>query len=197
MKLNYLKHINKIRKRYLKKPINNLDIKKPDWLNGKENILNEIYDFPLNLLKNSNINYGCILQANTLLFDKSDNRDCPATFITSDSEYINNNPEILYTLAEEIYQYKNTELGFVPQYLKKIVESIQNEHDFSRFKNEIEFDSDNVVTVYIVTIMVIRKHLPTSYLNKKIYPLITNFESSETAMILPHKYWTVEIKKYL
>ncbi len=196
MKLNYIKHINKIRKKYLRNPIKKLDIKRPQWLIGEENILNEIYDSPMKILENSNINYGCILQANSLLFDKNDNHDCPATFITSDSEYISNNPEILCSLADDIYKYKNVELDFVPQYLKKVVESIKNEHDFRRYKNEIEFENGNIVTIYIITIMVIREHLPGSYLNKKIYPLITNFKFSETAMILPYKYWTLGIKKY-
>lgn len=178
-------------------PIRKIDAKKPNWLIGNDNVLNEIYDNPMKLLKDSNINYGCILQGNTLLFDKNDKRDCPATFITSDSEYINNNPEILCSLADDIYQYKNTDLEEVPQYLKNIVACIQDEHDFRRYKNEIQFEDGNIATVYIITLMVIRKHLPEGYLDKRTYPLITNFESSDTCIILPYKYWTGKVKKYL
>ena len=88
MKLNYIDQLNKMRRRYRIFPIRKIDAKKPNWLIGNDNVLNEIYDNPMKLLKDSNINYGCILQANTLLFDKNDKQDCPATFITSDSEYI-------------------------------------------------------------------------------------------------------------
>ncbi len=195
MKLDYIKELNKMRKKYLKYPIKKFDAIKPNWLIDKDNVLNDIYDNTLAILENSNINYGCILQANTLLFDKKDKQDCPATFITSNSEYINNNPEILCSLADDIYQYKESEIEFVPQNLKKIVECIQNEHDFRRYKNEIEFENGNIVTIYIVTLIVIRKHIHKGYLRKRIYPLITNFEKTESAMILPHKYWTRKVKK--
>lgn len=197
MKINYIKHLNKMRNKYLFSQIIKLDIIKPKWLMNQENILNEIYDKPYNLLRNPVINYGCIIQANTLLFDKNDNHDCPATFITSDSEYINKQPEILESLANDIYKYKNTELGFVPDNLKSIVRCIQDEHDFKEYVNKIEFKDGNVANVYIISIMVIRKHLPKGYLNKRIYPLITNYKSSVTALILPCKYWTIGIKKYL
>ncbi len=196
MKLNNLKHLNIMRKRYFKFPIKKLDIIKPEWLMELVNNLNEIYDDPENLLKKCNINYGCIIQANTLLFDKKDKHDCPATFVTSDSEYINNNPEILKSIASDIYQYKNTELGFVPDVLKEIVKCIQDEYDYNGYKIEINLEDGSVANLYFYTIMVFRKYLPKGYLDKRIYPLITNCNKSHTAMILPSKYWTMKIKKY-
>ena len=195
--LNYTEQLGKMRKKYSRSPMTSLSADKPSWLIGSDDPMNYIYDNTSTFLADTKINYGCIIQANELLFDKNDKHDCPATFITSDSEYVNNNPELLLYLADDIYAYKHTEIGFVPQHLKSVVESIQDEHDRNRFVNKINFKDGNSASVYIITMMVFRNHLPKSYLTKRIYPLLTNFEKSKTAMILPQKYWTWEIKKNL
>ncbi len=195
-KLNYMKEIEKMRKKYARNPVVELGIAKPEWLNNEADLLNEIYDDTSVFLRNSKINYGCIIQANTILFDKKDKRDCPATFITTDSDYINSSPEILQSVANEIYQYKNTDIDLVPERLRRIVEYIQDEYERGRFSNQIEFEDGNIANLYVITMMVMRKHIPKGYLTKNIYPLITNFENSNTAMILPKKYWTFKVRKY-
>ena len=196
-KIVYIDELIEMRKKYSKKPIMNMTLQKPDWLVDKKDAMNEIYDNTTSFFSNASINYGYILQANTLLFSKDNNYDCPANILTTDSDYVNENPRILYDMAQEIYRYKDTEIFFVPDHLKNIVECIQKETDRKSFSTQIVFKDGHVGNIYMLSVMVMRKYIPNGYLDRSLYPLLTNFNAGRTAMILPEQYWTRKAKKLL
>ena len=189
--------LNHMRKKYFKKPIKTMDLIKPNWLVGRIDSLNEIYDNTVSFFKNANIHYGYVVQANTFLFSKDNEHDCPAQFVTTDSDYINKNPSILYEIGRGIFEYKDTELCFVPDNMKDIVECIQKETDRKSFSIKVVFEDKYEANIYMISAMVVRKYIPNGYLDRSLYPLLTNFNGKITAMILPKKYWTRKAKKLL
>jgi hypothetical protein len=140
------------------------------------------------LLKQGIVVWGCLVQANNLLF-KPGKCDHPAVIVCSPDPIFYSDLSELAKIARELYDLKNKKLDH-PEMSDLIIfaESITNEMDCP-FNVEIPKYLTLNKLVYFTSIMVCRKHLPDGYLKSGWFPMLLAPDKTPAAMILPSRYW--------
>lgn len=133
-----------------------------------------------NVIKNGDIYYACVVEANLKLFAPSKfvHQVLPAVVVYSLDEFYNKNPFELKNIAKTLYAERHNNI-------------LKNETNY--FSNiKITNDGLKDKNVYMTTIMAYRKHLPWGGLpsSNLIVPVIANPNSSTSVFILDSKYWT-------
>ncbi|QAA32618.1 hypothetical protein [Clostridium manihotivorum] len=163
---------------------------KPSWL--KTNVkdkLNLIYLDLGVLYKEGKIVYGCLVQANTTLFEKGNN-DSPAAIIYSPDNYFDGNFDKLRKMASVLYSYKGVDDA--PKNIKEFTDAITDE--YKRIMNlKLPYEFTEGRDVYYTTIMVHRNHIPDGYLKKGCFPILIAPYRSKATIILPSRYWSDEM----
>lgn len=181
--------IQKMRGEFEQNRPNKLRLHRPWWMFVDEE-LSKIYADKEVLLKRGKIYYSCILQANVKLFQKFPPFDYPAQIVYSTAPIIDENPLLLRETIEKIYSYKYSNEK-PPVELREIVQNIRNEKDRTAFSIEC-FSGSTKIAAKMQTIMVYRKHLPTSILQGGVLPIIACPESCDSVLVLPSSYWSNE-----
>ena len=140
------------------------------------------------LLKQGIVVWGCLVQANNLLF-KPGKYDHPAVIVCSSDPIFHSDLGELAAIARELYELKDKKNEH-PEMLDLVIfaESITNEMDCP-FNVEIPKYLTLNKLVYFTSIMVCRKHLPDGYLKSGWFPVLIAPDKTPAAMILPSKYW--------
>lgn len=106
MESNFFKEeLFQMRKNYKNSPLTDIKLSRPKWLDS-DDALSEIYSQKSALLQRGEIVYASIVQANTLLFKSFPPFNCPAEIIYSTNTFVNENPEYLFDIAQNLYNYK-------------------------------------------------------------------------------------------
>ncbi|MCL2677524.1 MAG: hypothetical protein FWE85_00540 [Clostridiales bacterium] len=162
---------------------------RPAWL-GTGDKLNQIYIDQNDLYKSGKVFWGCLVQANILLFK----RDffgrvpaAPANIVFSPDPYFDGNPGELASMAYELFSYKNK--PYAPSDSKEVTDSITDEMERS-FNIKLPDSITKGREVYFTTIMAVRKHLPKKRLSGSRFPILADPQRLKTSMILPKRYWT-------
>lgn len=190
--LNLYKELLQIQENYYNKPLKDLRLSRPFWLDSSDP-MSEIYSKKSILLQQGEIVYAHIVQANTILFKRFPPFDCPAQIVYSSEPYFSMHPEVLQDIAWGIYKYKGRAMDTVPDDWKEVARVITDEYDRSDFKFSLNVDGQ-AVEYYLIPTMIHRKMLPKGKLCGNLLPVLT-VPGCKQVMILPKKYWTKEFSK--
>lgn len=156
---------------------------RPDWMRDDDGLM-RIYNNFSELKRRGKLTYACIVQANVLLFEEGA-QNHPASVIYTQDVAGRSNPEILVSLANELYQYKSQFILKAPRNMRKAVKHLKSEYDrgpeyidFSR-KKEYPFN------MYLTTVMIYREHLIEHKLDERIYPVLYLPDKPEVVMLVP------------
>lgn len=166
-----------------------LRLPRPKWLTDRD-ALSAVYGEEPALLREGTICYGCIVQANEILFKLFPHADCPAHILYSTDPRVTINPGILLETALDLFRYKNRPPERVPAPWQEIARVITDEYDRSAFSISIDYPGSPIAFRFL-PVMVFRKHLPGRKLNGKLLPLITA-PDCRSVLILPKQYWPAE-----
>lgn len=162
---------------------------RPNWLkeNTSDPLNGQIDDAKL-LFEEGKLVLGCLIQANELLYQDDNRRDCPACFLYSEKDYFHDHWEELLELAEILAMYKYKEYESCPPYLHEIVHVIKDER--IRNCNYIlpkEFTSGR--KIYYTTVLVYPRHLPERKIEGSFLPLLVYPEQTVNSIVLPKYFW--------
>lgn len=131
------------------------------------------------VLQSGRIFYGCIVQANELLFERGKNvyEALPAVFIYSPDEFYKQSPDKLIGIADALYADKANN-------------RLRNETKYE-FNNMVDPDLTDDRKVYMTDILVSRNHLPMGMIGgRRIMPIIADPKRQSSAFVVDCKYWT-------
>ena len=159
----------------------------PQWLAADANDpLHAIYDDQEKLLSRGHIVWGCVVQANRLLFERGPD-DSPAAIIYSTDPYFDARPDELVEIADELFLVKGEEAE--PDLM-----------DFSRILEEETTRAMRLAVpkrlaggreVTYTSIVVRRIDLPDGYLVDAMFPLLVLPEETARALIVPWEWWSL------
>ena len=155
----------------------------PKWLQPHHE-LTQIFKEQKDLLEHGTVVWGCIVQANNLLFSHGF-EDFPAMVVFSLDPFFDKHSSNLATISNLLYRLKNSSPDDPAQ--ARFASMITNERQ-SAFNWQVPNELTENRLVVSSTIIVFRKHLPNQILDSKLLPLLIN-PLTGTAMILPYQYW--------
>lgn len=188
----YSEELFKMRQKYKNNPLKDIKLNRPEWLTSKDP-MSEIYSKKSMLLQKGEIVYANIIQANTILFDKTPKVDCPAHIVFSTDPYFAEKPEALYEIAWNIYTYKGKTPDTVPDEWKEVAKVITDEYDRSDFAFSLDIDAQ-LFEIKMIPTMIYRSLLPKGKLCGNLLPVLTAPECKQV-LVLPKRYWSRKFKK--
>lgn len=163
-------------------------MRRPEWITQGHPMEAVYKDIDI-LKKYGRVYYGILVQANTILFEKEPDIDCPAQIVYSTDPKAMIDLELLSTVATAIYSYKNKPLEEVPPEWRELAACVTDEYSYTYKRFKVGYQNRQA-EIYMPCIMVFRKHLPGGVLQGRLFPILAAPEKSEAAMILPEQYWS-------
>lgn len=191
--LDFAKNIEKTRERYRKNKPDGKVMKKPYWMEPKDQ-MNQIYDNQEELLINGMIVYGCVILANPMLKDKYPRIDSGMMVLFSEDEYFDENPQEYQKISDRIAEYGMGEIDIVPKGIQKILDGVSSE-DWV-FNMELPENITDGRKVYCTSMMLQRDLVPEGMLIGNILPILTDPDDMKISITVPEKYWTAEMVDY-
>ncbi len=184
--------LNAMRERYDKKPLHNVEIYAPKWLNPRDPI-GRVFKDKYVLLKEGKVALAYIVQANELLFKFFPHGDYPAQIVYSTDPLVLENPYILSNMAMKLYSYKNKPEETIPDEYRKIAKCITNEYDRTSFVIHTEHEGQPVA-IQLIPVLIFRKLLPLGRLSSGFLPVLAS-PNSKTVLVLPKRYWSGRFRR--
>ncbi|MCC6698235.1 MAG: hypothetical protein IT365_21610 [Candidatus Hydrogenedentes bacterium] len=158
-------------------------IKPPNWMDSDDDLM-EIYRQQDLLIREGEIVWAAVVQANELLFDKGP-EDHPAMVVYCPDRSVDSRPEWLGELASYLFDLKNT----TPQDAgeRQLADMITDELERG-LGWTVPASITGGMVVRSTSVMVIRRHLPGGVLAETFLPLLIHPDTVAT-MIVPYKYW--------
>lgn len=190
--MDFQRELEEMRNRYRQHPMKNIRLPRPVWLTELDEVA-AIYREKTELLRNGEIYYAHIVQANELLFRRFPQVNCPGQIVYSTDELVAENPMRLQKVAEMLYSYKGKK--DVPEQWRKIADVLTDEHDDTPFTFQIPTYSGDTIETRFQAILFFRKLLPGRVLRGNLLPVIAAPDKCKSVLILPPKYWSHDFKK--
>lgn len=163
-----------------------LTTRPPAWMyKHRKDDLWEIYQRRDDLLQNGTVVWGCLVQANEILFAPGET-DAPAMAIYSPDRYYDNHVDELADLASHLFRLKGTQptIPALAEFARIITDEMTRP---MRFPIPAMLAGGH--DVFATSIMVQRAHLPHGFLTGGIFPLVIAPGRARATMILPSRYW--------
>lgn len=139
-------------------------------------------------MREGQVVWGQLVQANSKLFQPGP-QDHPAALVISLDPEADEYPVRLEVLAHEIYANK----GKMPdkQAMAPLADLVADE--MSRESSAVSDDLVALKECRLVSVMVVRKHLPYKFLSGRLFPVLTLPDLPSTVMIAPCKFWDARL----
>lgn len=143
-------------------------------------LISDIQSFcDFSVLQNGEIYYGCLVRANELLFNPSEDIDeaFPAMLLYSRDEHYKSAPEDLCDIADELYKNSDkNDLRYETLY---------------HFNEKLDEAQTGGREVFLTDILICRAQVPMGMLGGlRIIPIIANPDNSKSSFVVDCKYWT-------
>ena len=168
-----------------------LNIRKPFWCNTEDDLWH-LFKNKWKVIKNGNIVWGHIVQANVLLFKPGTN-DCPASVLFSPDPKEVINLSALNYASGCMFNLKNTTPG--DEELLQIANTLTDEMSRT-FGVKVPQKFCQGFNFYEASTFISRKHLPNGVLSGSVFPLLVSSRSPYYCFPLPSKYWSKNIVDY-
>lgn len=170
-----------------------IKLPKNKTLSPKDPIYKVYTDFE-EIIENGNICYACIVRANTKLFKRFPNIDCPAEIVYSSHPKVEERPMILQGTANYLYSLRNKSDSEISEGNLELAEHMRNDYDRAFYDFKITKDGEEI-SCSTKVIMVFRSFLPGRKIKGKIIPVIVTDDPANPAIIVPYKYWGRAFKR--
>lgn len=173
--------------------------KPPRWAEGDATA--KVYDELPMLLRDGQVYYSCVVQANRSLFENT----VEANSLISAAMIIYNhnraktsivNPEYMIPFAHYLFMCKKKDPSEIPDWLAETVNVIRGETDRSRIIITADGDESYPMNLTMQSVMVFRTHLPKMRLGGAVVPIVAAPEKCSSVLILPHWLWGSEFQEY-
>lgn len=173
--------------------------KAPKWADGDATA--KVYDELPVLLRNGQIYYSCVVQANRSLFEETVEAN---SFISAAMLIYNHNrgavsianPEYMIPFAHYLFMCKKKEPSKIPEWIADAVNVVRGETDRSRIIITADGDESYHMNLTMQSVMVFRSHLLKMRLGGAVVPIVAAPEKCSSVLILPHWFWGKEFEEY-
>lgn len=173
--------------------------KPPKW--ADRDTLAKVYEELPVLLRDGQVYYSCVVQANKVLFENSLNAD---SLISAASLIYNHNrgkasivnPEYMIPFAHYLFTCKKKEPDEVPEWISEAAGVIRGETDRSKVIITADGDESYHMNLTLQSVMVFRSHLYKMRLGGAVVPILAAPGKCTSVFILPHWFWGREFCDY-
>jgi hypothetical protein len=162
-----------------------------------EDVFRETHDPMLRILDDNEslrnrgeVVWGQLVQANQILFDPRNAITAPANVIYSTDSFFDGRVEFLARIAHGLFEQK----GSIPRdrTLREFVRVITDERE-RIMRRELPQHYCGGRSVYFTTLFIQPSHLPGNRIARPEFPLLVNFEETESVMVVPARFWPSEL----
>ncbi|WP_131736004.1 hypothetical protein [Actinomadura roseirufa] len=157
----------------------------PLWLQlNREDLLWDVLGGHRDALTRGQVVWGHVVRANTPLFEAG-RGDSPASVVYSFAPVFDDEPDELALVAQRLFRLSGS-----PQEdpeLRKLATSIADEKA-RELRVPVPPSLAGSEPVFLTTVLVSRRHLPSGYLSASQFPLVAH-PDVKGAMILPSRFW--------
>jgi hypothetical protein len=132
------------------------------------------------------VHWGCLVQANRILFDPQNPETLPANIVYSTDPFFDGRVSILTRIATGLFSQKGTTPA--DRELKEFVRVITDERE-RILRRELPRGYCSGRSVYFATTFIQPRHLPGNCLTRPAFPVLVNLQETEGVTILPHLFW--------
>lgn len=195
--MNYLRQLQEMREKYEAKPYKTRKFKVPFWLQETDKLY-ALYQEYEQLFANGKVYYGYVLQANRILFKAFPPIDYPALVFYCTDPVLEADPEEVGNFAFKIYEYKSKPIEEVPEEYREAANILNDDMARKDLVLPHTLPDGTLVHIHMKTIMVTKKFLPKRKIStiSSIMPILALPDKLTCEVVLPHIYWTKDIKKY-
>jgi hypothetical protein len=159
----------------------------PQWIERDE--LKRVYNDRKLILQQGRLVLGVFIQANSLLYQPG-TADLPAFILWSEDPYFLETPAHLRELARELGNLKGTSpTGDMAEVTALVTNELARPLGY---RMPASFGEGR--PLWMTTLMVFRRHLPSGFITSGLVPLLVRPEESPVALILPGRFWPDEWK---
>ena len=184
--------LEKMQSRYGKNRMRDISLKYPAWMTSKDP-MSSVFQEKAHLLQYGTVCFAHIVQANTILFGRIPNVDCPAHIVYTLDPCAAQEPGILRELARQLYQYKYMPPEKIPDRWRETARVIADEYDRTGFTFPVEHQG-KTVQMHMIPTMIFRKLLPKRMLCGGYLPILA-CDDCKAVMVLPRRYWSKDFKQ--
>jgi len=161
-----------------------LSIARPAWCGSRDG-LSQFFASRGELLREGEVVWGHVVQANTLLF-KPGPHNCPGevAFCPDPARVVD--IEELEFVAHSLFDLKGTQPA--PGPLRTFAEHLTNERTRA-FGLEVPASISPLLDCEVSTIFFARRHLPGGVLSCPFFPILLLPRAPHLVMVLPARYW--------
>ena len=192
-------HLAVMRANYRDVPVKSLSLPTPLWLRlHKNDGLHIIYRDKDLLLREGQIVYAYIVQANAMLFEEKNNLDLPLNLLYSMHPVAEAHPEFLMAVGRELFAYKNMPEEETPEEYREMARILAAETDRSSVDFTISMPDPaqegsllENVDMHFCSAIAFHKDLPGAHLTGSSFlPVLAAPQKTSAVLILPKEYWT-------
>ncbi len=141
------------------------------------------------LIRGGSVVWGHLVQANSMLFDRNNDKTLPANVLYSLDSYFDSDVMYLGALARNLFAQKGTSPA--DHEIREFVRIITDELERS-IKRELPKHYCCGHSVFFGDCFVQPSHLPGRCLTGSYFPMLVNPAETAAVMILPSQYWPPE-----
>ncbi len=150
----------------------------------RKDILLTILKDQKQLFEGGAVIWGCVVEANKLLYDPNNHHTLPAAVIYSTDASRETELEQIEVIAKDLQKGGDPD----DKELQDFILTTKMDHE-RILRKELPNRYTYGRAVFYATCLVSPQHLPTGCLTHSFLPLVINFDATEAAMILPSRFW--------
>ena len=188
--IDYLSNLESMRENLATSKLRTGSMPYPAWMQISS--LKRTYTEDQELLRTGKLHYAYLVQANTALC-RSGSYDCPGNIVIGYSDYFDSFPKELGRIAHSLFEYKDRKGA--PGDIKQITDAITNERS-ELFNVPVAPSLAHDFDVRFTTMMFFRSQMPKHRLILPLFPVLSDPERFQSALMLPKHYWTKEFIRH-
>lgn len=156
----------------------------------------EAFDKIEDLIMDGDLFLGALVMANNELFEKESKYNCPGVFVYSKDRYYEENTNELEELASKLYDLRFADdEELIIDKDKKYIADLLNDEYTPTFNQLIPSSLTDGRTVFITSILIMRRELKDRFLQGKLHPLLIK-DGVIGGRLLPAMYYDEEYRVY-
>ena len=195
--MDYQKELQKMREKYAAKPYVTKKFKVPFWLQDTDK-LHALYEEYEQLFANGKVYYGYVTQANRMLYKAFPPIDYPALVFYCTDPALEANLDAVKKFAYSLYDYMSKPIEEVPEEYHEAVRLLNDDLARKDLILPYTLEDGTQADIHMKSIMITKKFLPNRKISTitGVMPILALPDTLRSEAVLPHAYWTDELKKY-
>jgi len=183
--------------KYEAQPFKTKKFKVPFWLQDADP-LHALYEEYEQLFAKGKVYYGYVFRANSMLFKSFPPIDYLALVFYCTNQAIEANSLAVGEVANTIYEYSSKPIEEAPEEFHEALSVFNDEMARKDVMIPYTMEDGTKIEVRMKTMIITKKFLPSRKMSmvSSVMPILALPGELKSEVVLPHTYWTEEVKRY-